>query len=63
MGDFQHGQVQADAVSGGIGLAPFHQAAPALSPDIQAQLQTTLQALASGHLATGVDPITGNPLP
>jgi basic membrane protein A len=63
MGRFQSGQVQADAASGGIGLAPFHQAAPAVSTDLQAQLLTTLQDLASGHLTTGVDPTTGNPLP
>lgn len=63
MGRFQPGQVQADAASGGIGLAPFHQAAPAVPADLQTQLQTTLQALASGQLTTGVDPITGTPLP
>lgn len=58
MGRPPGGLRQLDAASGGIGLMPLRDAA-AVPAAIQTKLQETWQALASGELDTGVDPISG----
>jgi basic membrane lipoprotein Med (substrate-binding protein (PBP1-ABC) superfamily) len=52
-----------DAGSGGVGLAPFHDAESAVSEEVKGQLTEILNLLASGELTTGIDPITGETLP
>ena len=63
LGSFRGGAARFDASNDGIGLAPFHDAAAAVPPDVQAKVFETLEALASGSLSTGVDPTTGDRLP
>ncbi len=60
MGRFRGGEALFDAANGGIGLAPFHDAAAAVPAEVQARLIETLEALASGRLSTGVAPATGD---
>jgi basic membrane lipoprotein Med (substrate-binding protein (PBP1-ABC) superfamily) len=63
LGRFRSGVAMFDAASDGIGLAPFHDAASAVSAEVQAKVAETVEALASGRLSTGVDPATGDRLP
>jgi basic membrane protein A len=53
LGRFRGGEALFAAANGGIGLAPFHDAAAAVPAEVQAKLIETLEALASGRLSTG----------
>lgn len=59
MGRAPGGVRQLDLVNGGVGLTPWRDAA-LVPAAVQAKLQETLRALASGELDTGVDPDTGD---
>lgn len=63
MGSFRGGEALFDAANGGIGLAPFHDAAAAVPAEVQARLIETLAALASGRLSTGIAPAPTDQLP
>jgi basic membrane lipoprotein Med (substrate-binding protein (PBP1-ABC) superfamily) len=56
LGRFRSGVAVFDAANDGIGLAPFHDAAAAVSAEAQAKVAETLEALASGRLNSGVAP-------
>lgn len=59
MGHAPGGVRQLDVANGGVGLTPWRDAA-LVPAAVQAKLQETLRALASGELDTGVDPDTGD---
>lgn len=54
-GNFSGGTVLNDAKSGGVGLAPFHDADSSIPADVKSKLDATLKGLADGSITTGVN--------
>lgn len=52
-----------DASNGGIVYAPFHETAEEVPEAVKARLADILSALADGSLQTGVDGVSGDPIP
>ncbi len=53
-GSFAGGTTVYDAQSEGVGLAPYHNASSAITPEIQAKLDEILKGLSDGSVTTGV---------
>jgi basic membrane protein A len=53
-GSFVGGTTVYDAASEGVGLAPYHDAASVVTPEIQAKLDEILKGLSDGSITTGV---------
>ena len=53
-GSFKGGTTVYDAKSEGVGLAPFHKAEGAITPEIKAKLDEILKGLSDGSITTGV---------
>jgi basic membrane protein A and related proteins len=52
-----------EAANEGIGYAPFHEAEEVIPAAVQERLEEILEMLAAGDLNTGVDPVSGDPIP
>lgn len=55
-----NGNYVLDVTNDGLTYAPFHDAAAAVSPEMEQRLQAAQAGLADGSLSTGVDPVSGD---